>query len=94
LLCPAVKTPILTKTCQDLFDGNYDILIPNTGEKFVSMIQLLTYHKRFYPAKLMQSFVNMNFDTKRQELLKQSNQFLLLIESKQIRLISVTYLSP
>lgn len=70
LMCPAVKTPILTKTCQDLFDGNYEILIPSTGAKFVSMIQLLTYKQRYYPAKMMSAFVNLNFHEEKQEFLK------------------------
>ena len=75
-MCPAVKSPIVTTTCDELFKGNYDILIPSTGEKFITMIELLTYKSRYYPAKLMQSFVNLNFSLQRQDLLRKSKFYI------------------
>jgi hypothetical protein len=79
LLCPAVKTPILTETCLEVIDGKYEHLIPKTGNELSNMCHLLTndYHKWLpFSDKLMQSMVNVNFTTDRQELLKKRNRLL------------------
>jgi len=39
LLSPAVKTPLLTKTCEKLINGKYNLLIPTTGEEFAYMMK-------------------------------------------------------
>jgi len=70
LLCPAVKTPILTDTCKELIGGNYDLLIPKNGKQFVKMIQLLANKRQPYPERIMQSWVNLNFTKERQAILK------------------------
>lgn len=70
LLCPAIKTPILTETCQQLIQGKYELLIPKNGEEFTTMIKLLTHKSMFFPYKIMQSYVNINFHLERQVLLK------------------------
>lgn len=70
LLCPAIKSPTLTKTFVELINGNSDLLVPTTGEQFVRMIGLLTNKPQPYPAAIMQSFVNLNFTKERQANLK------------------------
>ena len=70
LLCPAIKTPIITDTCQELLNGNYNLLIPENGDQFIRMISLLCHKTQYYPHRIMQSFVNINFTPERQSLLK------------------------
>lgn len=70
LLCPAIKTPILTETCKKLMNGQFDLLIPENGEQFITMIGLLCNKTQYYPQRIMQSFVNINFHPERQSLLK------------------------
>ncbi len=83
LLCPAVKSPILTKTCKELLAGNYDLLIPKNGKQFVKMIRLLANKRQPYPERIMQSFVNLNFTKERQLILKKRMYFMILIHSNE-----------
>ena len=76
LLCPAIKTPILTETCQELLAGNFDLLIPKNGKQFIKMIGLLCQKQQMYPSRIMQSFVNLNFTLERQHILKKRNLFI------------------
>lgn len=70
LLCPAIKSPTLTKTFMELINGNSDLLVPTNGTQFIRMIRLLTNKPQPYPAAIMQSFVNLNFTKERQVNLK------------------------
>ena len=70
LLCPAIRTPILTETCSNLMNGHYKTLIPTNGQEFIRMISLLCNKTQYYPKRIMQSFVNINFTPERQNLLK------------------------
>jgi pimeloyl-ACP methyl ester carboxylesterase len=72
LLCPAIKTPIMTEACQRVMSGNYDLLIPETGEQFLNMIEQLSHKTQYFPKRIMQSYVNINFHPERQSLLKKS----------------------
>jgi hypothetical protein len=72
LLCPAIRTPIITELCQQVFDGNYNVLIPKNGSDFIAMIDLLCFKTIRFPHKIMQAFVNINF-SKRKNLLEKGN---------------------
>lgn len=80
LLCPAIKSPTLTKTFTDLINGNSDLLIPTNGKQFVRMIRLLTNKPQPYPTAIMQSFVNLNFTKERQANLKKLLENLVVDE--------------
>lgn len=65
LLCPAIPTPILTDTCQKVLKGQYELLIPSNGREFTNMIDLMCFKRVWCPQKIMQSFVNINFNKKK-----------------------------
>lgn len=71
LLCPAVKSPILTDTCKQILNGDYITLIPHKGEDVIKMLNLLSAKRAFYPVRIMDSFVELNYTSEKKELLKQ-----------------------
>lgn len=74
LLCPAIRTPTLTNACQKVMNGHFNLLIPNNGKEFTEMIELLCTKTQYYPHRIMQSFVNINFHPERKNLLHKGNQ--------------------
>lgn len=77
LLCPAIVTPVRTETCSKVMSGHFTTLIPTNGEEFINMISLLTSKTQYYPHRIMQSFVNINFTIERQSLLRKLLQNLV-----------------
>ena len=71
-----MRTPILTELCQKVLDGKYNVLIPENGNDFISMINLLCFKTIRFPHKIMQAFVNINF-TKRKNLLEKGKPLIL-----------------
>jgi abhydrolase domain-containing protein 6 len=69
LLCPAIRTPIITELCQKVLDKNLNILIPQNGDDFITMVNILCFKTIRFPHKIMQAFVNLNYN-KRKNLLE------------------------
>jgi hypothetical protein len=81
LLCPAVRTPILTEACLQVVDGQFEHLIPKDGVDLSNICHLLTndYHKRFPCSdRIMQSMVNVNYAPRRQKLLRERRSTIFL----------------
>lgn len=81
LLCPAVKTPILTETCLQVVGGQFEHLIPKDGPDLSNICHLLTndYHKSLPCSDtIMQSMVNVNYAPHRRQLLRQREYHLAL----------------
>lgn len=65
LMCPAIRTPTLSNTCQELLKGNYKHLMPRNGKEFTEMVALLSSKKTYYPEIIMQAWVDLNFTPKK-----------------------------
>jgi hypothetical protein len=73
LLCPAIRTPIITELCQKVLDKNLNILIPQNGDDFITMVNILCFKTIRFPHKIMQAFVNLNYN-KRKNLLEKGSK--------------------
>lgn len=68
--CPAMKTPILTKTCEKLLSGSLDLLIPRNGKELLKMMSIFLNRPPPYPERIMDAFINLNYTLAKRNRLK------------------------
>ena len=82
-----MKTPILTDTFDRLMKGDYELLIPEDGTKLIKMIKHLSLKKIYYPKRIMQAFVRVNYPKEKMQILRKS----IILHKLPLKKIKIKY---
>jgi abhydrolase domain-containing protein 6 len=72
LLCPALtsRQSYMSEALKEIMNGNFKLLIPENGVDFRYMIEFLCSKPQYWPSRIYQAYVNLNFNITRQKLLR------------------------
>jgi hypothetical protein len=75
LVCPAMKTPVLSEVHNKLMDGDYTSLIPQNGKQLANTLKLISvrFKVKYLPSKIMDSYINLSYTPQKRQLLSKSN---------------------